>query len=218
MCATATLKRATKTGRNLAVARGDWYSFGLAASQSQTMSARTLSRSSRARGPRTAALALCLATSFLVALPTLPTAEAANRAAVSVGDVNVSSDASAPGDAAAELSKALRLALNDELARVTGLAPMKRPLIVSATLTRLSSERRDERTKASATISLALRRADDQVLFAELRGRASVEEASGNLALLRRAALQGAVHGALARLPEVVERELAGKPGTARSR
>jgi hypothetical protein len=154
----------------------------------------------------------------VVVLPTLPAAEAANRAAVSVGDVNVSSDASAPGDAAAELSKALRITLNDELSRVTNLGPMKRPLIVSATLTRLSSERRDERTKASATISLALRRADDQVLFAELRGRASVEEASGNLALLRRAAVQGAVHGALARLPEVVKRELAGKPGTARSR
>jgi hypothetical protein len=139
-------------------------------------------------------------------LVTLATAEAANRAAVSVGDVNVSSDASAPGDAAAELSKALRLALNDELSRVADLGPMKRPLIVSATLTRLSSERRDERTKASATISLALRRADDQALFAELRGRASVEEASGNVAVLRRAALQGAVHGALARLPEVVQR------------
>lgn len=170
------------------------------------MSARTLSRTSRtsrARRPRARALALCLATVFQ---PTLPSAEAASRAAVSVGDVNVSSDASAPGNAATELSKALRLALNDELARVPGLGPMKRPLIVSATLTRLSSERRDERTKASATISLALRRADDQVLFAELRGRASVEEASGNLASLRRAAMQEAVRGALTRLPEVVER------------
>ena len=176
------------------------------------MSARTPSRTPL---PRAAGLALCLAT---LLLPTLPTAEAANRAAVSVGDVNVSSDASAPGDGATELGRAVRLALNDELSRVTGLGPMKRPLIVSATLTRLSTERRDERNKASATISLALRRADDQVLFAELRGRASVEEASGNLASLRRAAVQGAVRGALARLPEVVERELAGKPGTARSR
>jgi hypothetical protein len=140
-----------------------------------------------------------------VCLPTLPKAAAAPRAAVSVGDVNVASDASAPGDAT-ELGRALRLALNDELGRVTGLGAMKRPLIVSATLTRLSSERRDERTKASATISLAVRRADDQVLFAELRGRASVEESSGSLSALRRAAVQGAVRGALVRLPEVVER------------
>jgi len=133
-------------------------------------------------------------------------ARAAERPAVSIGDVNVSVDASAAGDAVPELGRALRLALSDELSRVAGLGPMKRPLIVSATLTRLSSERRDENAKASATISLTLRRADDQVLFAELRGRASVEEASGNLASLRRAALQGAVHGALARLPEAVQR------------
>jgi hypothetical protein len=122
-----------------------------------------------------------------------------------VGDVSVSLDASAAGDGVPELGRALRLALNDELSRVKDLGPMRRPLIVSATLTRLSSERRDERGQASATISLALRRADDQVLFAELRGRASVEEASGNLASLRRAALQGAVRGALARLPEIMQ-------------
>ncbi len=133
-------------------------------------------------------------------------ASAAERPAVSIGDVSVSVDAGAAGDAVPELGRALRLALNDELSRVVGLGPIRRPLIVSAALTRLSSERRDERAKASATISLTLRRADDQVLFAELRGRASVEEASGNLASLRRAALQGAVHGALARLPEAVKR------------
>lgn len=149
---------------------------------------------------RLAGLVLGFATSLV------PAAQAAQSTPVSVGDVNVSQDAGASGDAVPELGRALRLALDDELSRVSGLGPLKRPLIVSATLTRVSSERRDERTKASATISLALRRADDQVLFAELRGRASVEEASGNLASLRRAALQGAVHGALARLPEVVER------------
>jgi hypothetical protein len=132
-------------------------------------------------------------------------ARAAAGPGVSVGDVSVSLDASGAGDGVPELGRALRSALNDELSRVRDLGPMKRPLIVSATLTRLSSERRDERGQASATISLALRRADDQVLFAELRGRASVEEASGNLASLRRAALQGAVRGALARLPQIVQ-------------
>jgi predicted flap endonuclease-1-like 5' DNA nuclease len=132
-------------------------------------------------------------------------ARAAERPSVSIGDVNISVDAGA-GDPAADLGRALRSALSDELTRIAGIGPVKHPLIVSATLTKLSSERRDERAKATATISLALRRADDQVLFAELRGRASVEEASGNLASLRRAALQGAVRGALARLPEVVQR------------
>ena len=133
-------------------------------------------------------------------------ARAAGRPGVSVGDVNVAVDARAAGDAVPELGRALRSALNDELSHVTDLGPRQRPLIVSATLTRLSSERREQRAQASATISLALRRADDQVLFAELRGRASVEQLSGNLASLRRAAVQGAVHGALARLPEAVQR------------
>lgn len=144
---------------------------------------------------------------LIVAVASSPSsARASGRPAVSVGDVSVSVDASAAGDAVPELGKALRSALNDELSRLADLGPTKRPLIVSATLTRLSSERRDQRAQASATISLALRRADDQVLFAELRGRASVEEAAGNLALLRRAALQGAVRGALTRLPEVMQR------------
>jgi len=146
-------------------------------------------------------LMLCLATSSV-----LPSARAADRPMVSIGDVNVSADAGTSGDAAPELGRALRVALRDELSHVAGLGPLKRSLIVSATLTRLCSERHEERTTASATISLALRRADDQILFAELRGRASVEEAAGNLASLRRAALQGAVHGALAKLPEAVER------------
>lgn len=133
-------------------------------------------------------------------------AHAASSSPVSIGDVRVAPDANASTDAAPELGRALRAALSDELSHVAGLGQVRRPLIVSATLTRLSSEQRDERTKATATISLALRRADDQVLFAELRGRASVEESTSNAASLRRAALQGAVHGALARLPEVVQR------------
>ena len=125
--------------------------------------------------------------------------------AVSIGDVTVAIDAGIAGKAAIELGLALRAALSEELNRVTDLRS-RRPLIVSATLTRVSSERSSERAKASVAISLALVRADDQVLFAELRGRASVEEASGNLPSLRSAALRGAVQRALARLPEAVQR------------
>lgn len=135
----------------------------------------------------------------------LSSARAAERARVSIGDVKISQESGASSDVVPELGRALRAALSAELGRAS-LTSLKRPLIVSATLTQLSSERREQRTKASATISIALSRADDRVLFAELRGRASVEEASGNLASLQRAALEGAVHGALARLPEAVKR------------
>lgn len=132
-------------------------------------------------------------------------ANAAERATVSIGDVRVLRESGAGDDAAADLGRAMRAALSAELGR-TAIGPTVRPLVVSATLTQLSSERRDARTKASATISIALARADDRVLFAELRGRASVEEEAGNLQALRRAAVEGAVRGAVARLPEAVRR------------
>lgn len=132
-------------------------------------------------------------------------ANAAERATVSIGEVRVLRESGASDDAVADLGRAMRAALSAELGR-TSLGPTARPLVVSATLTQLSSERRDARTKASATISIALARADDRVLFAELRGRASVEEEAANLPALRRAAVEGAVRGAVARLPEAVKR------------
>ena len=148
--------------------------------------------------------AACLGLALLGA-PSVPTAAAA-RPPVSVGDVSVAG-AVTGADATPELRGALRRALTDELEELakTGVS-VRHPLVVSATLTKLSSERQAERTKATAAISLALRRADDQVLFAELRGRASAEESAGNLASVRSAALRGAVRGAVGRLPEAVER------------
>jgi hypothetical protein len=133
------------------------------------------------------------------------TLHASERAPVSIGDVSIARESGASSDAVPELGRALRAALRAELGRAN-LGAVKRPLVVSATLTQLSSERREQRTKASATISVALTRADDRVLFAELRGRASAEESPGDLAELRRAALEGAVHGALAKLPDAVKR------------
>jgi hypothetical protein len=139
----------------------------------------------------------------LFGAPSVPTAAAA-RPPVSVGDVTVAMNGA---EATPELRSALRRALTDELDELakTGIS-LRHPLVVSATLTKLSSERHAERTKATAAISLALRRADDQVLFAELRGRASAEESAGNPASVRSAALRGAVRGAIGRLPEAVER------------
>jgi hypothetical protein len=132
-------------------------------------------------------------------------AQAAPATTVSIGEVKISVDAGIEGDAALELGRALRVMLNDELKQVASLGSPRRPLIVSATITRFSSERRAEASKASAAISLALLRADDRVLFAELRGRASVEETSGNLATLRSAALRRAAQRAMARLPEAMQ-------------
>ena len=110
------------------------------------------------------------------------------------------------GGREAELGRVLRVALSEELAALATGSTGRRPLVVSATLTKLSTERRAERARASASISLVLRRADDQVLFAELRGRASVEETSDSVATVQWEALRGAVRGAVARLPEAVQR------------
>ena len=138
----------------------------------------------------------------------LPTVKAANRASkVSLGDVVVQLESTTAGGGEAELTRTLRVALSEELATLAASGDTgKRPLVVSATLTKLSTERRAERARASASISLVLRRADDQVLFAELRGRASAEETSESVASVQQAALRGAVRGAVARVPEAVQR------------
>jgi hypothetical protein len=126
--------------------------------------------------------------------------------AVSVGDVTVALEG-VGAEATPELRRALRAALTEELSELhrRGMVPTH-PLVVSATLTTLSSQRRERHASATAAISLALRRADDQILFAELRGRASAEEAAGTLASVRSAALRAAVQGAVRRLPEAVQR------------
>jgi len=139
-----------------------------------------------------------------VSLTSLP-AHAAPEG-VSVGDVKVSVEAGVEGAAAIELGRSLRATLDEELKQVARLGTSRRPLIVSATITRLSCERTATASKASAAISLAVLRADDRVLFAELRGRASIEEAAVGPAALRSMALRRAAQRAVARLPEALQR------------
>lgn len=157
------------------------------------------------RQPTRYRIATVIGTLLALAQSSPPASAQTEPPRVSIGDVSVAATARGD-DANAELGPALRSLLRDELTRVAGLPLLKRPVVLSASLTQLSSERHEERAAVSAVISLALRRADDQVLFAELRGRASVEDAAGDLASLRRAALRGAVRGALTRLPEAVRR------------
>ncbi len=127
-------------------------------------------------------------------------------AAFSIEAVKISGDVGIDAATASELGRTLRAVLRDELEQIAGFGDPKRPLIVSATVTRVSSERLAEASKATASVSLALLHADDRVLFAELRGRASVEDASANLSRLRNVALRRAAQRAMARLPEALER------------
>jgi hypothetical protein len=143
----------------------------------------------------------------LVLAAGLPSARAAAPVAtVAVGEVVIQVEGDTPSSRAL-LIRTLRTALSEELTTLSAAGSTgKRPLVVSATLTRLLTEQRDKRARATANISLVLRRADDQVLFAELRGRASAEESSDSVAAVQQMALRGAVRGAISRLPEAVRR------------
>jgi hypothetical protein len=123
---------------------------------------------------------------------------------LSLGEVSIAMDAGVGGAATLEVDRALRAALAEELSQVPSPERPARPLIVSARLTRVSSERLASGLKASAAISLALLRADDQLLLGELRGHASVEEASTSPNAVRSAALRHAVHSAMTRLPQAL--------------
>lgn len=132
-------------------------------------------------------------------------AVAAAAPQLSLGEVAVAAEPSAAR--ALELSRELRAALADELrALAKSGVTWQQPLVVSATLTRFSSERRAKRTPATAAISLALLRARDRELLGELRGRASAEESSDSVAAVQQAALRAAVRGAVAHLPEAARR------------
>src|SRR5688572_28232778 len=91
-----------------------------------------------------------------VALGTgLPTASAAAPVApVAVGEVVVQLEANA-SRSRAQLERALRAALAEELTTLSRAGTTgKRPLVVSAALTKLLTEQRERRARSTATISL----------------------------------------------------------------
>jgi hypothetical protein len=136
-----------------------------------------------------------------LALATLPLASAHPAgASVSIGEVRVSGGSLA-------FEAALRNALSSELSQL-GIARIgaRRPLVVSVTLRKLTSSLHAGSASASAAISLALRSADEQLLLAELTGRASAHENSLDVQSVRQAALRAAVRSAVTRLPDVAAR------------
>lgn len=120
----------------------------------------------------------------------------ARESPVTVGEVR---DESASG----AFSEALRGVLDDAMARAELGRPRER-FVLSATLLRLDAEPVGKGARATALVSLALRRAREQSLHAVLNGRATAEEASGSVSETRTDALRAAVTSALRRLPEAV--------------
>jgi hypothetical protein len=134
----------------------------------------------------------------LVALLAVSAPSSASDPPVTLGEVHASTDA---GD----FSEPLRALLRDALVR-TPLepAPARAPFILSATLVRLDAERVGHGARATAAVSLVLRRAREQALYALVNGHATAEEPDATLGETRADALRAAVDSALRRLPEAV--------------
>ena len=115
---------------------------------------------------------------------------------VAVGEVQGSTPS---GEFSGPLRSALRAAIaSAELGRP------REHFVLSATLVRLDAEQVGQGARATAAVSLVLRRAREQSLHAILNGHATAEETNGSVSETRVDALRAAVASALRRLPEAV--------------
>src|SRR6185503_6415698 len=132
-----------------------------------------------------------LLTACALAFGLAPRSAAADAPPVTIGEVS----AHVPSG---EFGPALRTALEDELAAHGDAKPPRAALkfVLSATLVKLSAEQKNGTVRATAVVSVVLRRARDSSLHAILSGSATAEEDS-SLESTRETALRAAVRGAL---------------------
>ena len=149
--------------------------------------------SRRSRSVRTR---LALVPALLVLVSALSASGAERRILLGEVRADSSSDAFVPE---------LRRVLDQELNRALRRAPRER-YVLSATLVRLDAEKIERSVRATAAVSLVLRREKGQTLHAILSGRATAEESGSDLDGARGTALHAAVESALRRLPEAAER------------
>jgi hypothetical protein len=104
-----------------------------------------------------------------------------------------------------EFTPSLRAALAEEFSPANLPRSSKSDrFVLSVTLVKLSAERKDGSARATAVVSMTLRRARENTLYAFLSGRATAEESSPNVDSARDSALRAAVRSALRRLPDAV--------------
>jgi hypothetical protein len=133
---------------------------------------------------------------IVFALCTASSPAAASEPPVTLGEVRANTES---GD----FSGPLRVLLRDALAR-TAFGPARAPFVLSATLVRLDAERIGRGARATAAVSLVLRRAREQSLYALVNGHATAEAPDASVGETRTDALRAAVESALRRLPEAV--------------
>jgi hypothetical protein len=135
---------------------------------------------------------------WLVAFAALaaPATSGAGEPPVRVGEVRASVGST-------DFSEPLRAMLRDGIAR-TAFGRAREAFVLSATLERLDAERVGHGARATAAVSLVVRRAREQTLCALVNGHATAEETDASVGETRDDALRAAVESALRRLPEAV--------------
>lgn len=102
----------------------------------------------------------------------------------------------------------LPLALRSELRQALDDMPMPQPrdpLILSASLLRMDTERNAQRTLTTCVVAASVRQAKSGNLLATLKGRVRVEEQGVPVASTERLAMRSAVRSAIKRLPQLVQ-------------
>jgi len=143
---------------------------------------------------------LALGTGLSFALVLLSGSAPANAPALSIGAVS----ARIP---AGNFVGPLKQALEEELSQAALPPKAKRKsFVLDATLLKLTAEKKDDGARATAVVSVVLRRAGDSALHAMLSGKATAED-SASVEATRDTALRAAVRSALRGLPQAVAAE-----------
>ncbi|EYF04637.1 Hypothetical protein CAP_4313 [Chondromyces apiculatus DSM 436] len=131
-----------------------------------------------------------------------PVAAGASSPQVTLAEVNTMVDPAATH--LPDLTDLLRQSAETELRAIDwGKERLRRGYKVSAAVTRLESVREGRTLRASCAVSAAVR--DERgALLVIVEGRVRAEEEGSALASVERGALEGAVHGAMHRLPEAI--------------
>lgn len=119
----------------------------------------------------------------------------ADPKAVALGEVSVSAGA----DAA--MAPKVTSAVEDELKRLD-LSRAKKQAVLSVSVVRVERERRTRGASITCVVSATLRSPTSGAVFAIVEGRARAEGEDART--LETSAMQGAVHGAVTRIPEAL--------------
>ncbi len=140
----------------------------------------------------------CKAGALALVLALVPTRAPAVEVPVLLADVGV-------GKQVPDLRSQMRSMLSEELA-ATNFANVKthERFPLSATLVRLDNVVDHESVRSTCVVSVALLRDKGATLHAVIRGRATAEEAKGEVEAAQSDALRAAVHSAITRVPQAL--------------